>query len=79
MRPAGQFAKLASQFDSKIALVKGDRRVDGKSILDIITLDAESGSQICIEAVGADAEASLDALAELVEQGFDIEEQTDTN
>ena len=77
LRPAGLFAKLASTFDAQIEIVKGDRRANGKSILDIITLDAEGGSEICIEASGSDAEASLAALAELVEHGFATEEQTE--
>ncbi len=69
-RPAYILAELAGRFDAKVELVKDNERVDGKSILSIMTLAAEKGSQICIEASGPDAEAAVEAIAKLVEQGF---------
>ena len=42
-RPADLFVKLASQFESKIEVIKDGERVDGKSILDILTLAAVAG------------------------------------
>ncbi len=74
-RPADLFVRLANQFESRIEVVKDGKRIDGKSILDIMTLAAEQGSQLSIEATGRDAEAARDALVELIEQGF-IEEET---
>ena len=73
-RPADLFVKTASQFASAIRVAKGTESVDGKSILSILTLAAEAGSQLEISATGDDADAALDALCELVEQGFgDVE------
>ncbi len=69
-RPAHEFVKLASRFQAKIELVKGDERVDGKSILALLTLAAGAGTELRIEAEGGDAEAALDALAELVAHNF---------
>ena len=69
-RPADLFAKTATRFASKIELVKGRERVDGKSILSLLTLAAVAGTQLLIEADGPDAEQALDALAKLVERDF---------
>lgn len=77
-RPADLFVKLATRFAAKVELVKGDERVDGKSILAILTLAAVAGTRLSIEADGPDAEQALDALAKLVEHGFAEEEHTPT-
>jgi phosphocarrier protein HPr len=70
-RPADVFVKLASQFESKIDVVKDGERVDGKSILAILTLAAVEGTQLKIEVTGPDAEAALDALTQLILRNFD--------
>ena len=70
-RPADLFVKTASQFEATIRVAKGNESVDGKSILSILTLAAEAGTQLEISATGHDADAALNALCGLVEQGFD--------
>ena len=70
-RPADVFVKLASRYQAKIDVIKDGERVDGKSILAILTLAAVEGTQLAIEATGPDAEAALDALTELVLRNFD--------
>lgn len=69
-RPADMFVKLAIQFQSTIDVFKDGNRVDGKSILDMLTLAAIAGSELRIEATGPDAQQALDALTELVRQDF---------
>ena len=69
-RPADLFVKLATRFAAKVELVKDHERVDGKSILAIMTLAAAEGTRLSIEADGPDAQQALDALAALVEQDF---------
>jgi len=76
-RPADLFARQAGQFTSKIEVIKEGLRVDGKSILDILTLAAEKGTVLQLEATGPDAEAALEALAKLVETDFASEETVD--
>jgi phosphocarrier protein HPr len=74
-RPASLIMKLANQFESKIELIKDNQSVDGKSIIEILTLGAAPGTNLIIEATGPDAEAALDALAELFASKFaEIEE-----
>jgi phosphocarrier protein len=62
--------RLAMQFDSQIELEKDGERVDGKSILSVMTLGAEQGTQIAIRAIGRDAEEAVRALARLIVGGF---------
>ena len=69
-RPAYMFAELAGKFAAKVEIIKDSERVDGKSILSILTLGAEQGTELGLEAVGPDAEAALNALADLLQQGF---------
>jgi len=70
MRPAYLFAETASKFDSEIELIKDDVRINGKSVLDILTLGAAQGTEILLEAIGDDAEAAIVTLEQLVESGF---------
>lgn len=73
MRPAYMFAETAAKFASKVEVVKEETRIDGKSVLSILTLGAAQGSNVEIEATGDDARAAVDALAKLVESGFAVE------
>ena len=70
-RPADLFVKLASRYSSTIAVIKDGERVDGKSILAILTLAATPGTQLEIEATGPDADVAASALVELVLRNFD--------
>ena len=72
MRPAYLFAETAARFDSEIEVAKGDIRIDGKSVLSILTLGAAQGSQVLIQATGSDAEDAVNALEKLVISGFAI-------
>ena len=69
-RPSAEFVKLASQFRAEVHVVKEDMQVNGKSILGVMTLAAECGSQLTIRTDGEDAEAAAAALAALVAKGF---------
>lgn len=69
-RAAAQFVKLATKYDAELTIAKDDQRVNGKSIMGIMMLAAGIGCTIDLEAEGADAEALLDALGELIEAKF---------
>ena len=53
-RPAAEFVKIASQYKSDVFVAKNDREVNGKSIMGVMTLAAEMGSEIRIKAIGDD-------------------------
>lgn len=79
MRPAYLLAETASSFESDIELVKDDIRVDGKSVLGILTLGAAQGAVISIEASGSDAEDAIAKLESLLQSGFpSVQETTGT-
>ena len=72
-RPAALFVQTTHKFKSQVRVSKEGQEVDGKSIMGILTLAAESGSQLLIKAEGPDEQELLTALAELFERRFDEE------
>ena len=69
-RAAARFVQSASRFASTIRVSRGDRTVDGKSIMGMLLLAAARGSVVTIVAEGADAEAAITELCALVASGF---------
>lgn len=69
-RPAAAFVKLAQRFPSKIEVCKGTQSIDGKSILGLLSLGAEKGTNITIKTRGLKAEEALLALGRLIKNGF---------
>ncbi len=65
-RPAALFVQKANKYDSEITVIKDDESVNGKSIMGILMLAAGKGSSITIKAHGADAQAAVDELAEVL-------------
>ena len=70
-RAAARFVRLSGQFRSGIQVARGERRVDGKSILGLLLLAAARGTVIEITALGDDAADAIAALCGLVERGFE--------
>lgn len=69
-RPADQMVRVASRFKSRIEITKGHEKVDGRSIISLLTLAAEQGTELVIEAQGEDAQGAVEALAELIARQF---------
>ena len=65
-RPAALFVQLANKFDSKITVTKEGQEVNGKSIMGILMLAAEKGSEILIVAEGEDAKEAIEAIGGLI-------------
>ena len=70
-RAAARFVRLAGQFRSRIQVTRGERTMDGKSILGLLLLSAARGTALDISADGNDEQAALAALCALVERGFE--------
>ena len=66
LRPADKFVKLALRYQAEIRVHYNGNQFNGKSILDLTTLAAECGTRLELEARGPDAEAAIEALADLV-------------
>ncbi len=69
-RVAAQIVKVATQFVSDVWIAKGDNKVNGKSILDIMTLVCPRGSKVQVTVLGPDASEALNALAILFQTKF---------
>jgi phosphocarrier protein len=69
-RPAAQIVRLASTFAAHIEVGREGMMVNAKSIMGVMMLAAEHGSDLVIRAEGADAEQAVAALAGLVSSGF---------
>lgn len=65
-RPAALFVQIANKYESNVSVRKGDQEVNGKSIMGILMLAAEKGSEIEIRAEGRDAEKVLMELEKLI-------------
>ena len=75
-RAAARFVHAAGTFQCRVTVTRadrGDRRVDGKSILGLLLLAAARGVAIRITAEGADEVEALGILCSLVEAGFEEE------
>ena len=72
-RASAKFVKLAATFDAEVTVTRDGTTVDARSIMGLMMLAAGIGSTIDIAAEGPEAEAALDALAELVSNRFDEE------
>ncbi|HEX9368092.1 MAG TPA: HPr family phosphocarrier protein [Vicinamibacterales bacterium] len=70
-RAAAKFVHTAGGFAAHIRVARGDREVDGKSIMGLLLLAAAQGSEIRITADGPDETGAIAALCELVRRGFD--------
>ncbi len=69
-RPAAQFVKIAGRFKSDIKVIKDGLEVNGKSIMGIMMLAAEPGSEITLLIEGEDEKEAFEALNDLISQKF---------
>jgi phosphocarrier protein HPr len=69
-RPAAEIVKLSAKFKADITIVRDELEVNGKSIMGVMMLAAEFGSNILVRATGPDAEQAVNAIAELVAAKF---------
>ena len=61
---------VASKYPCEIVIYSGSNKVDGKSILQLLSLSAEMGTKLKLETRGPGAREAIEALSRLVEQGF---------
>jgi len=69
-RAAARFVQLAARFTAQVRVARDGKVMDGKSIMGILLLAAARGTTITISADGADEQAAVNALADLVATGF---------
>lgn len=69
-RAAAKLTQQASRFAAEVWLSRGERRVNAKSIMGVMMLAAGKGSRITVVTEGADADAALAAILELITDKF---------
>jgi phosphocarrier protein len=69
-RPAALIVKIASKYKSDVYISKNGREINGKSIMGVMMLAAEMGSEILFKIHGEDQEQAMAALVELVNNKF---------
>lgn len=69
-RPASEFVKLASKYNSDIKIIKNGTEYNGKSILHVMSMVGLKGDILTLTAEGEDEEKALEELKKLVEIDF---------
>jgi phosphotransferase system HPr (HPr) family protein len=69
-RPCHAVVSLARDFEAELRIRNGDNEVNGRSILELMTLSAACGDELEMKADGEDALALLEALSSLIAAGF---------
>lgn len=70
-RPAATIVKLASKFKSEFFLHKDGLSINGKSIIGVMTLAAEKGSEMILTFDGPDEEEAAHEIIDYFNRGFD--------
>ena len=65
---ATYFVQKANEFDSRIWVELGSRKMNAKSLLGIMSLSVITGATVTLSAVGPDAEAAVNALEQLLQR-----------
>jgi phosphocarrier protein HPr len=69
-RASAKLTKLAGSYPCDVWISKGDRRVNGKSIMGVMMLAAGLGSEVTIETVGERDQEAMDAILALINDKF---------
>ncbi len=69
-RPAAMFVKISSRYRAEVWVEKDGERVNGKSIMSPMMLDAGKGSRLQVVAEGVDADKAVAEIKNLVETRF---------
>ena len=67
-RQATYFVQKANEFESSIWLESGNRKMNAKSLLGIMSLGIVTGTTVTLSAIGPDAEAAVNALDTLLQR-----------
>ena len=69
-RPSTQIATTAGRFAADVYIAKDGLTVDAKSVLELLMLAAECGSELVVSADGDDANEAIKSVVDLVESRF---------
>jgi phosphocarrier protein HPr len=69
-RPASALVKIASKYKSEFYIIKNNYRINGKSIIGVMTLAAEQGSEVKLVFEGEDEKKASEEVIKFFEDGF---------
>ncbi len=69
-RPASNIVKIASKYKSDFSIIKNGYKINGKSIIGVMTLAAEQGSTLILKFEGEDEEKASIEVIKFFEEGF---------
>jgi phosphocarrier protein HPr len=69
-RPAAMLVTTASKYEAEVHFIKSGLRVNGKSIMGVMMLAAEMGSDVTIEVNGPDESQAVEDIARVIGSGF---------
>ncbi len=69
-RASAKLTKLAGSFPCEVWMIKGERRVNAKSIMGVMMLAAGIGSEVVLETLGDREQEAMDALLALIADKF---------
>lgn len=70
-RPAATIVKIAAKFNSEFFIYKDGMSINGKSIIGVMTLAAEKGSELTLTFEGDDEKEASEAILDFFNRGFD--------
>lgn len=70
MRPANVFVTAMAKYNSDVNLIVNGKKIDGKSIMNIMAAGIKCGTELTVECNGSDEGAMLNAAINLIESGF---------
>jgi catabolite repression HPr-like protein len=66
-RPVAVLVQKASQFESRVYIQSGDKKINAKSIMGMMSLGISQGAEVVISAEGADEAAAVDNLVDYLQ------------
>ena len=67
-RPIALLVQVATQFESRVYIQSGDKRVNAKSIMGMMTLVLAAGDEVTVSAEGEDEDAAVDAIVKYLSE-----------
>jgi phosphocarrier protein len=69
-RPASMLVRIASKYKSDFYIIKSGFQINGKSIIGVMTLAAEQGSEVTLKFEGEDEDKASAEIVKFFEDGF---------
>ncbi|MCX7878012.1 MAG: HPr family phosphocarrier protein [Ignavibacteria bacterium] len=69
-RPASQLVKIAAKYKADFYIIKDGFQINGKSIIGVMSLAAEEGSELTLKFDGPDEKSAASEIIKFFEEGF---------